>query len=96
MLKEKLEIARKLRSSSKRFGKRHINYKPLFKKCYITYVKQCIFKEKDCFQLIFKGKNKQVLNEHRLIYFLKKNGFKISAKNINDAKKSIIYTISRI
>jgi len=58
MLKEKLEIARKLRDSSTRWSNNNI-YKKLARKCYRTYVLQCIFLGKDKFQLKFKGKHIQ-------------------------------------
>lgn len=56
MLKEKLEITRNLRDSSPRWSSNSIN-KKLVKKCYRTYVIQCIFLGKDKFQLKFKGKH---------------------------------------
>lgn len=56
MLKEKLEIARKLRDSSSRWSK-NSKHKKLIEKCYRTYVIQCIFLGKDKYQLKFKGKH---------------------------------------
>ena len=55
MLKEKLEIAKNIRLSSKRFSK-NVIHKKLFKKIYRTYVIECILKGKDSFQLRFNGK----------------------------------------
>ena len=56
MLKEKLEIAKKLRDSSSRWSRNSIN-KELIEKCYRAYVIQCIFLGRDEFQLKFKGKH---------------------------------------
>jgi len=92
----KLEIARKLRISSKRFGKRHLDLKPIFKKCYRRYIIECIFKENDYFQLKIREKFIDDYREYRLKNFLKKNGFRISSKLISGAKKCITYIICRI
>jgi len=56
MLKEKLEIAKNLRISKTRWSMYSIDTK-LIKKCYRTYIIQCIFLGKDKFKLKFKGKH---------------------------------------
>ena len=63
MLKEKLEIAKKLRDSSLRWSHQNSITKNLIEKCYLTYVIQCIFLGKNKFQLKFKGKHMKSLWE---------------------------------
>lgn len=53
-MREKLEIANKLRKSRKIFSN-NLEHKRLCSKCYRTYVVECIIKGKDEFKITFNG-----------------------------------------
>lgn len=82
----KLEIAKKLRKSGKTESSE--NYKKLAKKCYRTYVIECLLKGKRKYQMKFAS----TPDEWVLYYIIEKCGLKITDEH--SIGSSIVYYVA--
>lgn len=82
----KLEIAKKLRKSVKTESSE--NYKKLAKKCYRTYVIECLLKRKHKYQMKFAS----TPDEWVLYYIIEKCGLKITDEHF--IGRAIVYDVA--